>query len=156
LCKHPVPLTKAVEELLPLCVDQTDVEERIASLIQLQLLFTSLDANITGEDYFKRINISGHMGRKHYTISLRKCVTGQYNPRSLKHLDAVIIQLRHSLPQSVNARLQEFINRFRNRFDRQEVPLMIALDPEIGVGYGHMENPVGIDELVLKLDSNKG
>lgn len=35
-----------------------------------------------------------------------------------------------------NNDLQQFINRFRERYEEQEIPLVIALDIETGIGYG--------------------
>lgn len=35
-----------------------------------------------------------------------------------------------------NPDLQQFISRFRDRYEEQEIPLVIALDTETGIGYG--------------------
>lgn len=154
LCGTPAPLDLITEKLMVICRDRRDAEERIASLIEIQLLFTSLDPNITGEDYFKRIGFPDQLVEKQYLISTRTC-SGSYNANNLRHVNNLIDLLSNYFPQPPNEMLQEFIRKFRNRFDGQEIPLMSALDPEIGVGYGDMEQAIGIDELIAKLAGNK-
>lgn len=155
LCRHPLPVTVALSRLRELHPEIEDVQEHIISLISLQLLFTSLDPNITGEDYFRRIGLKCEQAQRHYVISERKCLGGHFDLRLLKRLDGLIALLRQLIPQNENAQLRDFIQRFGNRFDRREVPLMTALDPELGVGYGLMEASSGIDGLVLQLAANK-
>ena len=38
-------------------------------------------------------------------------------------------------PKFVNARLQNFIKRYENRYESQTVPLVEVLNPEVGIGY---------------------
>ncbi|MDT3401044.1 lantibiotic dehydratase [Mucilaginibacter terrae] len=38
------------------------------------------------------------------------------------------------------AMLQDFINAFRLKYDKQKISLLQALDPDIGIGYGSLEN----------------
>jgi len=51
--------------------------------------------------------------------------------------------------------LQDFRNRFQERFDEDEIPLLYALDPEIGIPYGlgiHQIDPSPlIDDLMLPM-----
>lgn len=37
---------------------------------------------------------------------------------------------------AVDHRMQTFTNKFLEKFDRKEIPLVMALDPDFGVGYG--------------------
>lgn len=41
------------------------------------------------------------------------------------------------ISQDVQPKMQNFINRFYQKFETREVPLILALDPDYGVGYDH-------------------
>lgn len=155
LCRQPLPVQQVLSRLRELHPEMGEVQEHITSLISLQLLFTSLDANITGEDYFRRIGLDIGQAKRQYVISERKCTHGAFDLRLLRRLDGLIGLLRQLLPANENTQLQEFVRRFQSRFDRREVPLMEALDPETGVGYGQMEEMAATDDLILQLAGNK-
>ena len=57
------------------------------------------------------------------------------------------------LPNSTkNGRLENFKSKFIQRYDRQEIPLLEALDPEYGIGYGMSNKTIQtplIDDIVL-------
>lgn len=57
------------------------------------------------------------------------------------------------LPNSTkNGRLENFKSKFMQRYDRQEIPLLEALDPEYGIGYGMSNKTIQtplIDDIVL-------
>ncbi|MCH5685571.1 lantibiotic dehydratase family protein [Niabella sp. W65] len=44
--------------------------------------------------------------------------------------------------------MQRFINRFQKRYDRRAVPLLEALDPEMGIGYDDMEQDFNAQGIV--------
>lgn len=155
LCSTPISLEEAVLLLLPFCENRSEIEEGIASMIDMQLLITSFDPNIIGEDYFARIDFEEKSVDKHYIISERVCNSGKYNPYKLRYLQETINFLERNLGETSNPRLSEFVKRFRKRFDGQEVPIMEALDPEVGIGYSDMEESNGSDSLVLDLAGNK-
>lgn len=153
LCKHGCPVLKAIEELTPLCDDAKQAEEQIEDLISLQLIFTSLDPNITGEDYFTRIKFMPADPGKKYIISERNCIADNYNASGLKHINSLIQWLTSYLSQEENPHLAAFKRDFIKKYDRQEVPLMAALDPEIGIGYGAiLEVPTDVDPLILQFN----
>jgi len=60
--------------------------------------------------------------------------------------------------ESTQVSLSKFVNRFRSRFEDQEVPLLLALDREAGVGYEGLEANLITSELLdgiqLDLQSN--
>lgn len=46
------------------------------------------------------------------------------------------------------AMLQDFINAFKLKYDKQEIPLLQAVDPDIGVGYGSLVNVESENDLL--------
>lgn len=58
-------------------------------------------------------------------------------------VQTILSQIDELMPlnrQYQNARLTDFINRFRERFDQQEMPLLTVLDGDFGIGYGNTSN----------------
>lgn len=64
-------------------------------------------------------------------------------PELLRGLEAL---QRLALPVPADA-LQHFITAFRARFEQQQVPLLLALDPDRGIGYGEVQGITGGDWL---------
>src|SRR5690606_26356753 len=66
-----------------------------------------------------------------------------------------------SLLQSINQAphtpedLKDFIARFSAKYDREAVPLLQVLDPEIGIGYGNLETVATSNNLVAELAGNR-
>lgn len=154
-CSAPVPLDSAIELLLQMGMRYPEAEECLISLISLQLLFTSFDPNITGEDYFRRIGLMENPIDKEYIISSRDHISGTYNPHNLKYIPDMVDFLRRYLPQQISPTLQQFIQRFKSKFEDQEIPLMWALDPELGVGYGDLETSYETDQLIIDLATRR-
>ena len=69
--------------------------------------------------------------------------TGQLNRGLLNKLIAKIPTLMKLTP-SANATLEDFVNKFYERYEDEEVPFVLALDPELGIGYpaGHAKGDV--------------
>lgn len=66
-------------------------------------------------------------------------------------LQAQVLPLWKLSHPPANAEINNFINRFRARYEDQEVPLALALDNEAGIGYGHSQSdhtPL-IDDIVF-------
>ena len=155
ICAKPTPIYKIREQLLPLCEDEEDLLEKLEALIGLQLIFTSLDANITGQDYFERMELSNSGSEIQYIISERDCIGGVFPQKILQHVEEMYHFLARNAAVTENERLNAFVTRFRQKYESQEIPIMVALDPEIGIGYANMEESDDTDEFILKLSSNK-
>jgi thiopeptide-type bacteriocin biosynthesis protein len=156
LCRKPTPIIQVIAALHEQYTNMDEIEEHLTSLISLQLLLTSLDANIMGVDYFTRIGKTEKFKSNiQYIISERKVISGKFDLRSLKPLEKVIQLLHQYVPPNENIELRDFVQQFNKRFDRQAVPLMVALDPELGVGYQNMESSSGLDEIIGRLAANK-
>ena len=66
--------------------------------------------------------------------------------------------LCRTVPRFENANLEKFKQRFISRYDSQEIPLLEALDPDVGIGYIFTQDQVGnplIDGLKLPAISHK-
>ena len=48
--------------------------------------------------------------------------------------------------------LQEFITDFKNRYDQQKIPLLVAIDPEKGIGYGPLKHTLDETELLRQVN----
>ncbi|NII84239.1 MULTISPECIES: lantibiotic dehydratase [unclassified Pedobacter] len=59
-------------------------------------------------------------------------------------------------PKHNNKDLQAFKNRFTDRYDEQEIPLLQALDPESGIGYAANTNLAGEAPLVHRMVFSSG
>ncbi|MCH5685570.1 lantibiotic dehydratase family protein [Niabella sp. W65] len=57
-CKEPIHIVSLRVLLRDTCSADSDFEHLIEGLLGLQLLFTSLQPNIVGEDYFTRIGFT--------------------------------------------------------------------------------------------------
>lgn len=84
------------------------------------------------------VPFSGHQlsgsGSQFYCHTRHDVAGGVDNQVQKDIRDALHCLAHLSLPQN-NQELEEFRKRFLDRFDRQQVPLLTALDPEAGVGY---------------------
>lgn len=152
LCQKATPISDVFHLLQRRFPHEVDIDGILASMIGIQLLFTSLDPSSIGGDYFQRIGFPlPKEASNHYIITERETTGGTFDLRTIRHLTGLISRLQQLSPQPVNQDLDTFMQRFRKKFDRREVPLMLALDPELGVGYGNMHQTSATDELISEL-----
>ena len=125
----------------------TIAEDLLKQLIELQLMITDIHPNIIGTDYFERMKVKPNTDSKPYLIAERELLKGQLDPKILKVIPEAILFLKDHLPIQKHQALENFKQQFQRKFEYREVPLLIALDPELGVGYDGLEmapivNPV--------------
>lgn len=125
----------------------------LATLIDLQLLFTDRHPNITGRDYFRRTGKMYLSGKQGYIISERKWVSGAVADRTFDTLREAVHFLHGTFPKMNMMDLEAFKERFLHRFEYRQVPLMEALDPETGVGYGGLEHAIDHIPLLTTLQN---
>jgi len=130
-------------ELKPLVI-----EDLLKQLIQLQLLITDCHPNIMGTDYFKRLHLQPVQTPDTYIISTRKRISGNLSYHTLKVIPEAIRVLRSYLPKSQQSMLDIFKGDFQRKYEYKEVPILTALDPELGVGYGDFAISPDDDTLV--------
>jgi thiopeptide-type bacteriocin biosynthesis protein len=110
----------------------------LQQLIDLQLLHTDLQANITGEDYFSKLHIPCPIKPSNYIIAERNLIRGNFDGKQLKHLPAMIDFFTKNFKAHSNPDLANFKDSFSKRFEHQEISLAVVMDPEIGIGYGNL------------------
>jgi thiopeptide-type bacteriocin biosynthesis protein len=127
----------------------------IEHMITVQLLFPSCMPNIIGEDYFERMQIQAGKEKYNYIISNRSLVSGQPDPILLRHIKELLTLMGDLAPTSESQGLLDFVNKFRKKFEQKEVPIMVALDPELGVGYQDLEQACNTDDEFMDSIANK-
>lgn len=81
--------------------------------------------------------------------------TGQLNKGLLNKLMAKMPTLMKLSP-SGNATLEEFCHRFYEKYEEEEVPFVIALDPELGLGYPAGQDKPDVSPLVEGIGAGSG
>lgn len=125
-----------------------EINGLLEQMIELQLVFSDLSPNITGEDYFIRIGITKNEIAPIYIISERKLISGNLSAPKLKDLEEAIHFLSSNLPQQVSNDLRDFRKAFSKKFEQKAVPLALVMDLETGIGYGNLGQQQQSNELV--------
>lgn len=95
--------------------------------------------------------------RVNFLVNTFSNAESQLNTRYLKSIDNALAALGFLASDSqVPQPLNDFILRFEKQYDRRLVPLMEALDPEMGIGYDDKSlGSVQINEIVQQVSSNQ-
>lgn len=129
--------------------------ELLQDMHEFQLIFTDYDPNIIGEDYFDRIGVRADEASPKYIIAEKNALNGGLNNYVLRALPGLIDLLQGIVPPVERAALTQFVRNFRKRFEDKEIPLLQALDPEIGVGYDDLEQAGINDDFIAQLNTKK-
>jgi thiopeptide-type bacteriocin biosynthesis protein len=143
-CKKPIHINNLINQHSNF-IDQDNALELVSYLIDNQLLITSLHPNIIGEDYFKRVQFPLQSKIKEYIITERPKFNGAPNPKHFRHVPALVDKLKSLVPLPEHKSLERFKMMFQKKFEHRAVPIMIAIDPELGVGFNDMENVMDDD-----------
>lgn len=119
---------------------KTEVKQFIVDLTNLQLVFSDKCPNITGIDYFQRLKVNKQAWKQTYSICERKLITGHTDRSPAEEIIEVIQFLNNIGLNEKRSGLEEFRRKFAEKYDGKIVPLSLVMDPEIGVGYGNLEN----------------
>lgn len=138
-------------------LDAIELKEIVSELIESQLLFTNLHPNIIGAEYFERIGQAiREEEQETYTICKHELLSGGLKASDYRAVaEAVSLLHRRQGDSNPSAQLASFIDRFSKRYDMQTIPIMEALDPVIGIGYGDLERPVGSNGIVDQIITSK-
>ena len=152
-CLTPIRLNDLAKQL-----NLNDAEtENLFGLLQdmhdLQLVFTNYDPNIIGDDYFERLGITATAELPKYLIAQRRVLSGGINERLLQAIPGLINMLHSVMPAKDRDALGQFQVRFKKKFEDQEVPLLLALDPEMGVGYDELEQAGQNSEFITRFNT---
>jgi len=154
-CIEPVHVSGLVEKLALDEEGKINLLALLQDMHSLQLIFTDRDPNIIGQDYFERVGITTSVDKPQYLIAERKTLNGTLNEKLLRSIPGLIESLSKILPSDERDALKNFITRFKRKFDQQEVPLLTALDPEMGVGYDELEQAGENDDFVAQFNHKK-
>lgn len=149
-CLEPITVNTLLEKLDISEKGKADVFSLLEDMLSLQLLLSDHDPNIIGEDYFKRLNIQPSAETKEYLIAERAVISGGVDEKLLQSVPGLINLMQHILPADGRDALKEFINKFRKKFEQNEIPLSMALDPEMGIGYDELEQAGQGDDFIAQ------
>ncbi|KQS41526.1 lantibiotic dehydratase [Pedobacter sp. Leaf194] len=139
ICSKPVSVNDLIVRLGIEAARKDEVLSLLEDMLSLQLLLSDTDPNIIGEDYFKRINVKSAHDTPKYLISERKALSGGLDERMFHAVPGLINMMQRILPVDGRDALKQFVNKFQRKFEQKEIPLSVALDPEMGVGYDELE-----------------
>ena len=88
-----------------------------------------------------------HEAQVFYAGLERKMASGSLNINDQQAIAEALEALRLLVPAEQPEALQQFIRDFKAKYDRQKVPLLLVLDPETGINYGNLRNPLRPDLL---------
>jgi len=75
-----------------------------------------------------------------YSNVERPLRNGGLNSDCQQQLSDVIIALQKLAIPTKSANLEKFITDFQIRFDKEKVPLLLAIDPDAGIAYGNLQS----------------
>jgi len=138
-----------VEQLIGLqvitCLSQIDAVETIDEGINNDL--QSLHERLLAES---RDNKGSIPRKSKFYVNLNRPVSsGEIGTKYQEQIKKGLYGINRLLAAQAPEGLQNFIIAFKKKFDRQTVPLLEALDPEIGVGYEKLA-AIPVDAVLLK------
>ncbi|RZL16848.1 MAG: hypothetical protein EOO89_10895, partial [Pedobacter sp.] len=139
ICLVPTAINELIAKDVFAAIDQEELKSYISDMVGLQLLLTEKDPNIIGPDYFKRIGFEEVGKRMQYIIAESAVENGTVDLVPFRFIPELVEILRNLAVKPKSSSLEKFIVAFSSKFERREVPLMLALDPEIGIGYDELE-----------------
>lgn len=150
-CQSP----RKISEVLELVRDTNSNDDLLVlldDLIGCGLLITELEPNLIGKDYFRRVKFRPKSVSGLYVIAEHTFDKGVISKKYTQHIPVLIELLTRILPDPEESEdMVGFMQRFSKRFDRGDIPVMVALDPEVGVGYGNLHNKINDDSLLGKV-----
>ncbi|WP_316838794.1 thiopeptide-type bacteriocin biosynthesis protein [Pedobacter gandavensis] len=128
----------------------------LKAMVDAQLLFTDLNANIIGPDYFVRNHQNTQESLGSYLIAERKMISGDLSAAAFKHLSSCVNTLLELNLSINNKGIKVFVSDFSKRYEGRAIPLMTVLDPELGIGYGQFTSAATGAGLAEELSGRQG
>lgn len=85
----------------------------------------------------------------------RKVADGSLSIKYQQHITEGLKALSVLAQPAQSSMLQQFIQDFKNRYDRQKIPILQAIDPETGIGYGPDVALLSETELLRQVNFNE-
>lgn len=114
----------------------------VGNLIQISAKINELLSNL-GQRAEKQVFYAGLE---------RKVVSGEIDNRHQTHILDGLKALNILAQPAQASMLQQFISDFKNRYDKQKVLLVQAIDPELGIGYGPLIFPGAEPDLMRDIN----
>lgn len=152
-CLAPIRVNDLVKTLELKDTELDGLFGLLQDMHDLQLLFTNYDPNIIGADYFERIGLTDTTNLPKYLLAQREVQSGNLEERLLQSIPALARLMQDILPAKEQGALGQFTTRFKKKFEDQEIPLLVALDPEMGVGYDELEQAGQNDDFIARLNN---
>lgn len=130
------------DDILKFTIDSLcpqSIEALVSDLVDAQLLFTTDQPQVITAANCQKLTTQPSLPERCYVISERRVAAGALPLAQCRHLPEFTNLLNGLLKPKPAPELTEFISRFRQKFGEQWIPIMEALDPEIGLGYGNLE-----------------
>ncbi|WP_029286907.1 lantibiotic dehydratase [Pedobacter sp. R20-19] len=154
-CEQPIRLKDLILKLQLEQDRKSDLFTLLNDMHDLQLLFTDQDPNIIGEDFFERTGKGIEKNIPEYLIAERKAYNGCIDQSLLKAIPNLLDLLGKIIPKEEKTALTTFIRQFKKKFEQREVSLLMALDPEIGIGYDELEQSSEGDDFIIQFNNKK-
>ncbi|WP_316821813.1 thiopeptide-type bacteriocin biosynthesis protein [Pedobacter gandavensis] len=135
-CTEKVRYTKLLQFAKEKSITEEVLQGILEVMLDFQLLFTDLNANLIGPDYFERSNQLHQESTGDYLIAERKLISGHLSDAPLRHLSSCINSLLKLGHYKENKGIKDFATHFNQRFEGSMMPLMHILDPDSGIAYG--------------------
>ncbi|CDT07011.1 putative Lantibiotic dehydratase domain protein [Sphingobacterium sp. PM2-P1-29] len=153
--RAPMQISELIESLSGI-IEKPQLLNLLEAMILSDLILTEFAPNTLGEDYFTRIGQFNFHTPKPYIISQLSISTGGLPIKYFKHLPNLIQLLAKIHSPDTNAiHMKEFIDRYTIKFDRKNMRVMEALDPQVGVGYGNFSKSKETNSLIDLLTQSK-
>ncbi|MBN8879835.1 MAG: thiopeptide-type bacteriocin biosynthesis protein [Sphingobacteriales bacterium] len=149
-CKTPQPFIAIVELLEGRgLANERQCAGLLKQLIELQVIHSNQQPNITGEDYFSRVSLAVSSSPS-YTISTRERLQGSLSTSCLQQTAEYLNFMSACMSANQLEELQKFKSRFMERWEQRSIPLSLVLDPLLGIGYGN-DSSAGDISLIKEL-----
>ena len=149
-CTLPI-CYRDLQKLFSGSLDTKNLNSLLRGLQDLGLLFTDLDRNIIGKDFYERLGLQVRADEQVYSLTGHHVLEGNIDGSLLKSFPAYLELLLKIVPRAENEAMTQFKKAFKIKYKKQEVQLLQVLDPETGIGYHQLEGSTASDDLIEQL-----
>lgn len=154
LCQTQAPLALVYSQLqAQFNLNKKSCTHFFAQLLDLQLISVDALPNITGTDYFERIRVKQAQNEPY--LLAERSLAGTFDEKKLKDVPELINFLANIQSTQGPRDLHDFKTAFLKKYEHRQIPLAIAMDPELGIGYGNLAQQCSDNELLETLRASQ-